>query len=195
MKPKSRGFTTTSEERRENLLSFRSSAGGANAPRAFTLIEIIVVVALLGLIASAILASLTDAQREARDKRRIADLKSIEQALQLYYSENNAYPTESSGANGNMSTNAVFKTLMQKHIAGTPIDPTGIGNATYYYYYDGNHNCGGQAQVVIFARQMDKANNSNYDEFLNTTCSGVVDGEGRGGGVQSYNLIVGSSSD
>lgn len=164
-----------------------------NTLRAFTLVELMVVIAMIGFLASIVLASLTSAQLDARDKRRIADVRQLENALQLYYTRYNTYPTEASGANGNVSTNATFKALMAPYLSGTPIDPTGTGNATFYYYYDGAHTCGTKSYAVIFARQMDKASNSNHDTFLNTTCAGVLDGEGRGGGVESYNIILGSS--
>lgn len=164
-----------------------------NTLPAFTLIELLVVVAIIGLLASLILAALTSAQLDARDKRRVADVRQLENALQLYYTRYNTYPTEASGANGDVNTNAVFKTLLAPYLSGTPVDPTGPGNATFYYYYDGKHNCGGKNYAVIFARQMEKASNANYTTFLNTTCGGVLDGEGRGGGTQSYNIILGSS--
>ncbi len=160
--------------------------------RGFTLIELIVVVAIVGLIASGVLASLTGAQRDARDKRRIQDIKQLEAALQLYYTRYNNYPTEASGANGNVSTNMVFKNAIAPYLNGTANDPI-PDSSTFYYYYDGRHNCGGTNYAIIFARQMDKATNANYDTFLNTTCSGVLDGEGRGGGTESYNIIIGSS--
>ena len=152
-----------------------------------------VVVSIIGFIASIVLASLTSAQLDARDKRRMGDIRQLENALNLYYTRFNTYPTESSGANANVSTNAVFKALMAAYISGTPTDPTGPSNATYYYYYDGAHTCGTKSYAVIFARQMDKASNSNYNTFLNTTCAGVLDGEGRGGATQSYNIILGNS--
>lgn len=154
--------------------------------------ELIIVVAIIGLLASAVLASLTDAQRDARDKRRVQDVRQIEAALQLYYTRHNSYPTEASGANGNVYTNTVFKDLLAPYLSGTPADPI-AGSGTFYYYYDGRHNCGGRNYAVIFARQMEKPINSNYDDFLNTTCTGVLDGEGRGGGTSSYNLIIGTS--
>ncbi len=165
----------------------------AAAARAFTLIELLVVVSIIGLIASIVLAGLTSAQLDARDKRRMADVNQIVTALNLYYTRYNTYPTEASGANGDVSSNAVFKAVMAPYLTGTPIDPAGPGNATFYYYYDGKHNCGGKEYAFIFARQMEKASNSNYATFLNTTCAGVLDGEGRGGGAQSYNVMVGSS--
>ena len=40
---------------------------------------------------------------------------------------------------------------------------------------------------------MDKPENANYSEFLSATCGGVLDGEGRGGGTESYNIIMGNS--
>ena len=188
-----RGFTSANEERRKSLLVWRLSAAEAKAVPAFTLIELMVVVAVIGFIASIIMAGLTSAQLDARDKRRIADVRQLENALQLYYTRYNTYPTEVSGANGNVSTNATFKTVMAPFMSGVPSDPTGPANATYYYYYDGKHNCGGKEYAVIFARQMDKPANANYTTFLNTTCAGVLDGEGRGGGVESYNIILGNS--
>lgn len=172
-----------------------SDISRVKALHAFTLLELLVVISIIGLMASVILASLTNAEQEAHDKRRVADLKQIEAALNLYYSRYNAYPTEASGANGNMTTNATFKTLLSPYLKAMPVDPLGPGNSTFYYYYDGKENCGGKEYAVIFARQMDKASNSNYGSFLSTTCSGVVDGEGRGGGTQSYNVIIGNSSD
>ena len=50
----------------------------------FTLLELLVVIAIIGILASMILASLTNAKRNARDTRRISDVKQIGLALQLY---------------------------------------------------------------------------------------------------------------
>lgn len=163
--------------------------------KGFTLIELLVVIAIIGMLASAVSASLADAQREARDKRRVADLKSLQTALELYYVDNQSFPRESEGANGNISTNTTLQNLLDPYMQGFPIDPAGIDNTTFYYYYDGNHTCGGRNYAIIFARQMDKAENSNYTEFAGTTCAGAVASEGRGGGTESYNILLGYSSD
>lgn len=172
------------------FLDFRMRANQSRP--GFTLVELIVVVAIIGFIASAILVGLTATQLDARDKRRISDLRQIEAALNLYYSRYNSFPSEASGANGNMSTNAIFLNAVGPFLQGAPIDPVKY-SGTYFYYYDGKHNCGGKDQVVIFARQMDRPENANYDTFLNTTCLGSLDGEGRGGGTQSYNIVVSGS--
>ena len=52
--------------------------------RAFTLIEMSVVLAILGLLISIVLVSICGAGAKARDARRIADLDSIRKALLLY---------------------------------------------------------------------------------------------------------------
>ncbi len=160
--------------------------------RGFTLIELIVVIAIIGMLSSVVLALLSSAQKDAKDKRRISDMKQLQNALELYHVDRREYPKESEGANGNITTNATFKALLKPYLRGTPTDP--IDSGAFSYYYDGAHLCGGKLYVVIFARQMEDPSNANYDQFLNSTCLGAVDGEGRGGGVESYNIRVGPSS-
>lgn len=58
----------------------------------FTLIELLVVVAIISLLSSVIFASLNSARAKAKDTRKIADLKSLQTALELYYNDNGKYP-------------------------------------------------------------------------------------------------------
>lgn len=66
--------------------------------RGFTLIELLVVIAIIGILSSVVLASLNSARQKARDSRRIADLKQIQTALELYYDTYRAYPSTSATA-------------------------------------------------------------------------------------------------
>jgi prepilin-type N-terminal cleavage/methylation domain-containing protein len=163
------------------------------AQRAFTIVELLVVIAIIGLMASAVLAILSGVQKDARDKKRVEDLTQLERALELYYTDHQYYPKESAGANGDVSTNTTFITMIQSHLQGTPRDPTGLANPTFYYYYDGKAQCGNLYYAVVFARQMDKPGNANYATFLAEACNGVLDGEGRGGGTESYTIRLGES--
>lgn len=60
----------------------------------FTLIEMLVVVAVIGLLSSAVLVGLEDARERARDSRRIADLRAVQNGLEVFYSENQYYPRD-----------------------------------------------------------------------------------------------------
>jgi prepilin-type N-terminal cleavage/methylation domain-containing protein len=52
--------------------------------KGFTLIEVLTVVAIIGLLASIVLVGLGSFRTRGRDTRRIADLRSTQNALELY---------------------------------------------------------------------------------------------------------------
>ncbi len=62
----------------------------------FTLIELLVVISIIGLLASVVLVSLNKARIKARDTRRLADLKQIMTALEMYVSDIGYYPNTKS---------------------------------------------------------------------------------------------------
>ena len=97
--------------------------------KGFTLIELLVVIAIIGILSSVVLASLNSARTKARDARRVADLKQIQIALELYYDANSQYPTSltqlviSGGAAG-------------ASLAALPVDPSGAAmNVTTGYKF------------------------------------------------------------
>lgn len=67
----------------------------SNRKDAFTLIELLFVISIIGLLASVVLASLNRTRTRARDARRVADINQMAKALEVFHIENNFYPSES----------------------------------------------------------------------------------------------------
>ncbi len=63
----------------------------------FTLIELMVVMVILGLLATVGLASFRTSQIKSRDAKRKSDLGQIQRALELYYNDYNTYPDSVGG--------------------------------------------------------------------------------------------------
>ena len=64
----------------------------ANHPAGFTLIELLVVVVIIGILATLATVALSNARAKARDAKRVSDVKQIQTALELYFSEEQSYP-------------------------------------------------------------------------------------------------------
>ena len=60
--------------------------------KGFTLIELLVVIAIIGILAAFAMVSLGGTRGKARDARRLADIKEIQTALEMYYLDANGYP-------------------------------------------------------------------------------------------------------
>ncbi len=67
----------------------------------FTLVELLIVVGIIGLLSSVTLVGLGSFRARGRDARRVADLREVQNALELYYTQSQAYPpTTGSTADG-----------------------------------------------------------------------------------------------
>ena len=105
--------------------------------KGFTLIELLVVIAIIGLLSTLAVVALGSARTKARDSKRLADLKQLQTALELYYTDNNAYPPAPSprllGDANNACLNAsgfAATGCSSPYMGQVPTDPKS-GNYTY----------------------------------------------------------------
>ncbi|MBU1037026.1 type II secretion system GspH family protein [Patescibacteria group bacterium] len=75
---------------RKNM--FINKKGLTRQQHGFTVIELLIVIAIIGLLSTLAVVSLSGARAKARDAKRMYDLKRIEKALQLYEIEHGVMP-------------------------------------------------------------------------------------------------------
>jgi len=65
----------------------------SNKKAGFTLIELLVVIAIIGLLSTLAVVALNSARQKARDAKRVADIKQVQTALELFFNERDGYPS------------------------------------------------------------------------------------------------------
>lgn len=109
-----------------------------NTQRGFSLIEIMVVVVILGILASIVVPKIISRPDEARIIKAKQDVLSIENALDLYKLDNGIYPTTDQGlaALVEKPANDPIPRAWQQYLKSLPKDPW---NRDYLYLNPGQH--------------------------------------------------------
>ena len=138
--------------------------------RGFTLVEMMVVISIVVILLSIVFASIVQARKSSRDKKRISDLANIEFALTIEREKSRDYPNTSTydaGVEISESSGGI-NTIIQSHGGNYYVDPSSSGaTGTYGYWYDSDFTCAQTGQIVIYAKEMEKSGNGNFA----TVCS------------------------
>ncbi|MCX6792653.1 MAG: prepilin-type N-terminal cleavage/methylation domain-containing protein [Candidatus Falkowbacteria bacterium] len=99
----------------------------------FTLIELLVVIAIIGVLSTMAIIALSNARAKARDSKRVADIKQISTALELYYSDYNYYPTIITPGSSLTSPDGTKVYMAAIPNNPTPRNDSGCGDNNYTY--------------------------------------------------------------
>jgi type II secretion system protein G len=137
--------------------------------KGFTLIELLVVVSIISLLASVVLASVTNAKMQARDARRLQDIHQIQLALDLYYNDHGQYPSVGWYISADSVGWGAFQTLLAPYISKLPHDPKEDPASSGTIPADGGQNyaysdwyadpCPGQHYIIEYNLEIAKGPN------------------------------------
>jgi type II secretion system protein G len=110
----------------------------------FTLVELLIVIAIIGILASIGLASFNSSQMKSRDAKRKSDFQQLANALELYYNDKGQYPASDASGNilgckagatdtctwGSLTVPFSNTTTGTIYMVRLPADPS----STYYFY-------------------------------------------------------------
>lgn len=96
--------------------------------KGFTLIELLIVVAIIGIVAGIAIPRFLGARTVARVTRAFADMRTIADGLEMYFTAENKYPTLADGV-----TDLATATGLDTYITSIPEDQFADGGAFRYY--------------------------------------------------------------
>ena len=110
--------------------------------KGFTLVELMIVITVIAILATIAIVSFTRVQKQARDTKRKAEIRSMTTALQAYYTEKQTYPNVSPVTPGTPQVASVALTALttpvnyMSTVPTAPLGSTGTNNLDYTYITD-----------------------------------------------------------
>jgi len=107
----------------------------------FTIVELLIVVVVIAILAAISIIAYNGVQQRARDTERMAELTSLQKALEIYHAEKGGYPLCGSTSGPNLtpilSSGTAYDCLVDELVPGytsaIPADPTNNGSYVYRY--------------------------------------------------------------
>lgn len=164
--------------------------------KGFSLIQLLVVLAILGLLTSVVLANMQQVRMKARDAQRISDIDNIQLALRLYKDANGTYPDCDSGmmlGEGATTPSGCINnvdTALAPYMTKVPADPLTSSGTAYKYWYDSDYICiiaTGIHNTILFVKTAELSGNQGKWKGKGTNCTILPMGQVT---AHSYGIIL-----
>jgi prepilin-type N-terminal cleavage/methylation domain-containing protein len=118
-----------------------------NRERGFTLIEMVIVIVVIGILMGLAFQSVASLQQNARDTRRLADLRKVQTFLELYYGRCGHYPTAAACGTPSATAGsltwvgtgaATLETRLAEVVNRTDVPDDPLPGVDYVYRYGAN---------------------------------------------------------
>jgi len=160
--------------------------------KAFTVIELLLVIAIIGLIASIIIIATSGTRAQARDAKRKAETDAIRKAIEMYYTEHGKYPIETEWTK--LEEDTELQTTLVKYLPTTPKDPlygkTKDTGEPFSYQYKSNPQ-GTEYKIHV---EMETGIYASYEQASSGGWTEIVYTGGEGGPAAPTNLYTGYPS-
>jgi len=153
----------------------------------FTLVELLIVIAVIGILTTIGLVSFGSSQIKSRDAKRKADLRQIANAMELYYNDKGQYPAPVNDTDGNFmgcgagaitacswgSLTIPFSntTTNTVYIIRLPDDPS----SEFHYYYRATPSSGLYTKYQLYAHLENTQDKSILSSATGLDCGTGVD--------------------
>ncbi len=149
-----------------------------NSGRGFTLVEMLIVIAIIAILSSLVLVGISRFRPGAYDAQRISDLQKIQSYLEIYYTKYRAYPNASNATDWSTFQQTLINETGVDRIPNDPLyNPTTGQGQPYFYCYSGD------SQSYILGARLATDNHSVLNDDMDTTagytCTGgsCLDGD------------------
>lgn len=107
----------------------------AQKQKGFTIVELLIVIVVIAILAAISIVAYNGIQERARDSQRVQDVKTIAKALEIYYLDNNTFPSSACTLGTGCKINSSWSTtsdgswshlesqLVPKYLSSLPKDP------------------------------------------------------------------------
>lgn len=177
--------------------------------KGFTMIELIVVVAIIAVLISVAVATLTPSRTKSRDAKRMQDMLQIRTAIELYHIDHGHYPIMSTtwtsfnapAYSGNGITNPNASSIaaaLAPYLSGTIVDPIGPTTSDAGYLYRSNSTTNGKDFCLLLYRvpeDMRHYGESYWNVNYPGRCGSVNSSGQCTGGINSIYIGVGEFED